>query len=245
MLKILQIAVSISTGQECFLDTPEWIEIFDAAACQPSSTVQRRVTYEYLKIFARLATIVRNLREETENTSPLTTRLIAELWIEVYALYQKVNLAMHDPKVVLEVDSNDNDIPFATYYKFSKVQVCETFCHAWKIFILISAMMQHYLPDQLTSKAQSLQVQAAINICKCFEFVRPLKPFGTFFMHLNLPRAAAALRDPYRSWAMLAYKELVESGLAVGFDMAAPTKLLKQWTVEWNQSSVQKWWLGG
>ncbi|KIW91115.1 uncharacterized protein Z519_08009 [Cladophialophora bantiana CBS 173.52] len=192
----LLIAVSLSTGQECFLDKLEWTEVFDRAAPRPLIPARELINFEYLKCCARLATIT-------------------------------------------------TIFPFETYYRISEARLCETLCNVWKLFILVSALIQHYFPDYITSKHRREQAQAAINICKCFEFVRPLKPVGAFFMHLNLPRAAVALPGPYRQWALSAYKEIVDSGLAVGFDVAAPTNLLARWMSGWNGSSYQKWWLRG
>lgn len=105
--------------------------------------------------------------------------------------------------------------------------------------------MEHYLPARLTSEDQQKRARAAINICTCFEFVRPLKPMGTMFLHLNLPRAAAALPQPYKSWAFSAYSEIVQSGLTIGIDIAEPTELLKRWIAGWNPLSYREWWLAG
>ncbi|EXJ71313.1 uncharacterized protein A1O5_05119 [Cladophialophora psammophila CBS 110553] len=240
------IAVSLATGQECFLDKLEWTDVFDRAACQPLIPARELINFEYLKCCARLATIVRLLRNKTEEgISPETAKLIDQEWRRVSQMSEEVKNLMGDCTFVIEVSSEDNDIPFETYYRFSDVQLCETLCNVWKLFILVSALVQHYFPDDITSKHRRDQAQAAINICKCFEFVRPLKPVGAFFMHLSLPRAAVALPDPYRQWALSAYKEILDSGLAIGFDIAAPTKLLARWMSGWNGSSYQKWWLGG
>lgn len=167
-----------------------------------------------------------------------------DMWNKIYDLIAKVQKLMQDVTVVTEARSGDVSSPFPTCYRFSDVQICETLCHVWKIFILIISMMRHYFPVHLTAEDLDAQMQAAINICKCFEYVRPLKPLGAAFMHLNLPRAAAVLRGPHRAWALSAWQELVESGQAVGFDIAAPTKQLAQWMSDWNGSAYQKWWLG-
>lgn len=167
------------------------------------------------------------------------------LWNQVYELNTEVESCMVDPSVVLELKSEDKSNPFETYYRFAKVQVCETFCHVWKIFILVYTMMEHYQPAHLTLKGRQKRAQAAINICKCFEFVRPLQPMGTMFLHLDLPRAAAVLSEPQKTWAFAAYSEIVQSGLAIGLDITEPTELLSQLIQSWNLLYFQEWWLGG
>ncbi|KAJ9610207.1 hypothetical protein H2200_004984 [Cladophialophora chaetospira] len=239
------IAASISTGEECFLDGPEWAEVFDLGISRSSTSFHNWASYKYLKAFARLANIVRLLRHEATDISPPTKQMITGLWIQVSDLNTEVETLMHDPTVVCEQTSRDKSNPFETYYRFSKVQVCEKFSHVWKIYILVSTMMEYYLPAQLTSEDQEKRAQAAINICKCFEFLRPLKPMGTMFLHLNLPRAAAALPQPYQSWAFSAYTEIVESALSIGVDITGPTELLKRLIAGWNLSSCREWWLGG
>lgn len=240
----MQIAASLSSGRKCFLDTPEWARVFDRASRQPQRTPRERIDFEYLKIFARLATIVSQLREEGDDLSIETMKMMLEMRNKINDLIAKVQELMEDATVVTEVRSGDVESPFSTCYRFSDVQVCETLCHVWKVFILIVSMMRHYIPSHLTAEDLDAQTQAAINICMCFEFIRPLKPLGAAFMHLNLPRAAAVLSGSRRAWALSAYQELVESGQAVGFDIAAPTKQLAQWMSDWNGSAYQKWWLG-
>lgn len=129
LLTLPQIAASISTGEECFLDRPEWAEVFNLGHGRSSTSFHNRVNYKYLESYARLATIVRLLRQEVIDISPATARMISGLWIRVSDLNTEVETLMCNTAIATELNSKDNSNPFETYYRFSKVQVCETFCH--------------------------------------------------------------------------------------------------------------------
>lgn len=244
--------------------------MFDRAASRPHTPVRDRLNFEYLKSCARLTTIVRLLRsdktrqqqqhnkqqqeqqeEEEETNSPLppsTTNLILREWERVTHLTSEIKPLLHTPSIVRSLASSSPSSPFETVFHFTDIRLCETLCHVWKHSILVAALLQHHQLSPSHPESEHIAAQSALNILKSYEGVRRLAPVGTFFMHLDLPRAALALPDPYRSWALGAYAEILDAGSRVGFDVAGPTRMLAGWLREWEEGQGNlwsAWWLGG
>ncbi|RFU23749.1 hypothetical protein B7463_g12589, partial [Scytalidium lignicola] len=240
------VAASITSRQDYFLDTPKWRNVFERAANRPSIRAIERIEIKSWRAYTRLAYVVRSMNSPVVVASPKTAERMLDLWNQVSTMKDDVNALLEDPSVVVELPSKHADIPFDTYYSFHELPVAETLCYHWKFFILISQLMQHYYPDLVSPvEAEADKIKAVVNICKCFELVRSLKPLGTFFMHSNLPRAATALLDHLRIWALSACREILESGLVGGLDMALPMMHFIHLVEEWHQPSCHQWWLLG
>ncbi|OQV07198.1 Fungal specific transcription factor domain-containing protein [Cladophialophora immunda] len=245
LIAMNMVSSSFLAGRDCFLDTPEWQAVFERAAAQPSIAATESISISFCRSYARLPFIVRTLRSpNSQSIRTEITNTILDLWSQSSAANDKVKLLMEDPQVVAAAPSRDMNSPFETYHRFHDLRVAEIFCHHWKLYILVSGLVQSYFPDRVSFDDAIERTKAALNICKCVELVRPLKPMGTYFLHHNLPRAAAELPSPYRDWAVSVYMEIVESGLEVGFDLAAPTKHLRRSLDQWQEPLYQKWLLG-
>lgn len=174
--------------------------------------------------------------------------MILDLWTQAASVEIETEMLLQNPDYMLEMPSALEQSPLPTYYYFQTFQTAEIMCHFWKLVMLLVQFMKACGLEEHTFTYNHNQpdIAAATKICQTVEYAMHTKPLGAWYMPLVLPLAAYILSDSghLQQYAIWAYNDIVDAGLAIGLDMGAHGRTLMPATEGLHPAAYQQWWLG-
>lgn len=243
-----QIASSLMSGKDCLLNTAEWAKVMESALADSERGSKSSIWIQVWQINARFPSIVQLLKNSPGDSFPEIRTIVLDLWAQVTNIEIEAELSMRNPDFMLEMPSELAQSPLPTYYVFHDLRTAEVMCHFWKQVMLIVQFMKFCGLEEYTYTYTHKRpdIVAATNICRTVEYAMLTKPLGAWYMPLVLPLAAYVLSDVeyLKQYAIWAYNDIIDSGLAIGLDMGVHGRNLLPATEGLHPAAYQKWWFG-
>lgn len=201
-----QIGSDLITGSCCFLDSPEWLSVFEQE-CEYLSKWDE-LQAKIVLVYATLPALMRDVKAQASSKSRVDG-LFDRAWKfrqQLLSLEPILNQTLIDADLVEEIRSTLPGSPFQLCYRFSSALVAQPLLLYWRLIIIIDSMIHKLLAltsahDVDTRELKVSSIHAADQIAMSAQDGRQSMPIVSVIYFFSLPAAIWAYSNhEFRGW---------------------------------------------
>lgn len=201
-----QIGSSLVTGSNCFLDSVEWLSVFEDECEYIGSWDELQA--KLIPVYATLPSLMRDVKSQEYSASQVSG-LLARAWHfrrQLQDLESIANQTFSDPDSVEETQNTSSDSPFEISYRFSSAVVAQPLLLYWRLIIIINSVIHNLLArtearDFDVKELKVSSIHAADQIAISAQNGRQSKPVVSVVYSFGLPAAIWAYTNhEFREW---------------------------------------------